>query len=126
MLAGGWEMVGGSVFDYRNDDVWWWGKSSLVKASWTWAGADNFSRFLDRSGRGKKVASIKDLDLGDIVLVRKTGDVVVHATIVTKKTADAVFLSYHTNDTLNRDWSTFEKAWAAGHEFIFWHIVKTT
>ena len=53
MLAGGWPMLGGSVFDRTDDTVWWWGKSLLTNASYTWGGAHNFSRFVALSGRGK-------------------------------------------------------------------------
>jgi hypothetical protein len=70
MLAGGWTMVGGSVFDRQDDDVWWWGKSTFSQASYTWGGADNFSRFVAASGRGKR-GSRGDLGLGDVVQIAK-------------------------------------------------------
>ena len=60
-------MLGGSFWDRKDDDVWWYGRSRLATASYTWGGAENFSRFVPTSGRGTRLASPLSLDLGPTV-----------------------------------------------------------
>jgi hypothetical protein len=113
VLAGGWSMVGGSCSDRKDNDVWWYGESKCwypsVRASYTWAAAQNFANFMVKSGRGKNAARVSDLDIGDILQMKFAGDSNIHHTmIVTDKKSGDIFLSYHTSDHLD------EPFWAAG------------
>lgn len=128
MEAGGWtQIVGADICDDRKkDSVWWFKKGgctriwplSDVDASFTWGGAENFRRFIGSSGRATAAAKITDLDVGD-VLQRDHGDGTIHHTmVVTQKGTDTddkgtsivqIWLSYHTNDTLDR------KFWGKGN-----------
>jgi hypothetical protein len=69
--AGGWNMTSGGCSSRKDDDVWWYGSSRCwypsVRASYTWAGAHNFSRFVQASGRGSSAARVADLDIGDVL-----------------------------------------------------------
>jgi hypothetical protein len=129
MLAGGWTMVGGSVFDRSNNDVWWWGKSHLTQASYTWGGAHNFSKFVSVSGRGTSCAR-GDLALGDVVQIANGGHVF-HSMVVTwlgcTPAGDGPFMSYHTHNTLNRDLGEIEGLYpsASGFSFLYWHILDS-
>ena len=116
MEAGGWAMKGGSCSDRTDNDVWWYGASKCwypgVRASYTWAGAANFYRFMRASGRGTAANHVKDLEIGDVLQMQFDGDSSIHHTmIVTDKTADDTFFSYHTTDHLD------EPFWAPGGIF---------
>jgi hypothetical protein len=124
MKAGGWTYnYGKDRCDERKEDYVWWykkldwpgstctnWKGDAITASHTWGGADNFRKFLQASGRATTAANISDLELGD-VLQRDHGDGTMHhSMVVTKKDTDTVndklikqiWLSYHTNDTLDK------------------------
>lgn len=126
MLAGGWTMIGGSYFDRQDDDAWWWGKSVLTKASYTWGGAHNFSKFVSKSHRGT-ACSRADLAIGDVVQIAKDGHVF-HSMIVTSIACsdggDGPHMSYHTNNTLNKYLGLIEAAYSAtgGYAFLYWKI----
>lgn len=111
-LAGGWTMVGGSCGDRKDNGVWWYGGGNCwypgVRASYTWAGAHNFSRFAAASGRGTTAAQVRDLDIGDILQMAFTGSHIGHSMVVTGKSSSDLLLSYHTSDHLD------EPFWAPG------------
>jgi hypothetical protein len=116
LLAGGWGMTGGSCGDRKDNDVWWYGSSKCwypgVRASYTWAGAQNLSKFMAASGRATHANHVKDLEIGDVLQMQFDGDDNIHHTmIVTDKTDDDTFLSYHTSDHLD------EPFWAPGGIF---------
>jgi Putative amidase domain len=69
MLAGGWTMLGDSFLDRADDRVWWYGKTRFTRASYTWAGAQNFANFVAASRRGIKAASPMDLEPGDVLQI---------------------------------------------------------
>ena len=129
MEAGGWTQITGSnICDLRKtDSVWWfkrgacvnWKRAILypfagnpaVDASYTWGGAQNFFNFLKASGRGTPAKSVNELDIGDVVQ-RDHGDGQMHHSMVVTEKGPAfingapktqIKLSYHTNDTLNRN-----------------------
>jgi len=102
MLEGGWSMVGGSFWDRKDDDVWWFGRSKVAKASYTWGGAENFHQFVRVSGRGTLVKHVMNLNVGDVLQMDFTGSGHIgHTMVVTGKTANNLFLSYHTSDHLD-------------------------
>jgi hypothetical protein len=123
LLAGGWTMIDGY---HSNNDVWWYGLSHFSKASYTWAGAHNLSQFLATSGRAKACKE-SELKLGDVVQCSKDGHVF-HSTIVTKAglctaEGDGPFLSYHTNNVLNKDLAKFKAAFDSSVTFLYWKIL---
>jgi hypothetical protein len=76
LLAGGWTMVGEHSFSNRQSDtVWWYGGAWLTRASYTWAGAQNFYNFLSASKRAKQVTDPMQLDRGDVVQMKADGHV---------------------------------------------------
>lgn len=125
LLAGGWTMIDGGR---KDGDVWWWGLSMWSKASYTWGGAHNFSQFLTASGRGKACAE-SELKLGDVVQCAENNHVF-HSTLVTATgvlctaDGDGPFLSYHTNNTLNKDLTTFKAAFKPSVTFLYWKIAN--
>jgi hypothetical protein len=129
MLAGGWTMIGGSAWDRQDDDAWWWGKSMFSKASYTWGGAHNFSKFVPKSGRGKS-CSRDDLDVGDVVQIADAGHVF-HSMIVSSymcsPDGDGPFMSYHTTNTLNKFLGQIESSYpaASGYSFLYWKILDS-
>lgn len=130
MLAGGWTMVGGSFWDRKDNDVWWYGESSLSDASYTWGGAHNFSKFLGVSGRGA-ITARSNLAVGDVVQIANGGHVF-HTMIITmagvcNKDGDGPFMSYHTTNTLNKDLGTIEASYPAadGYSFLYWKVKDT-
>lgn len=144
MEAGGWSYNWGSDMcdDRKKDSVWWYKKDGCtriwplanINASHTWGGAHNFYHFAKSSGRATAASHIYDLGVGD-VLQRDHGDGQIHhSMVVTKKgteTVDGVpnivqlWVSYHTTDTLERNfWGTggFFAATPAGYNFYAWKI----
>jgi hypothetical protein len=73
MLAGGWTMLGGDVFDRKRDDVWWYGQSKFTRASYTWAGAENFAHFIAASSRGSRELDLMKLEEGDVIQIKFSG-----------------------------------------------------
>ena len=111
--AGGWTMLGGSCKDRTKNSVWWYGSSTCwwpgVRASYTWAGAQNFHDFTSTSGRGTAAGAVADLNIGDVLQMKFDGSTNIgHSMVVTDKKNGDVFLSYHTSDHLD------EPFWAAG------------
>jgi hypothetical protein len=129
MLAGGWTMTSGSFFNRQDDDVWWWGESMVTKASYTWGGAHNFSKYIARSGRGK-LCPRADLVAGDVVQIAKPGGHVFHSMVVTallcSEAGDGPHLSYHTTNTLNKFLGTIEASYPAadGYSFLYWKVAR--
>lgn len=129
MLAGGWTMVGGSFGDRKDDEAWWWGKSWWAQASYTWGGAHNYSRFVDKSGRGT-ICPRSDLAVGDVVQIAKNGHVF-HSMIVTafmcSTDGDGPHMSYHTNNTLNKYLGAIEASYPSsdGFSFLYWKMAKS-
>jgi Domain of unknown function (DUF4157)/Putative amidase domain len=104
---GGWEMVGGSCDDRKNDDVWWYGGGfcwwmPTVYSSYTWAGAHNFGKFAGGSGRGTPAKQVHELKIGDILQIAFPGKSNIGHSMVMTGTRDKDYLfSYHSTDTLD-------------------------
>lgn len=122
MLTGGWTMIGGSYFDRKQDDVWWYGKSSLVTSSYTWGGAQNFADFLAKSGRGSKQTDKKSLAPGDVIQAASANGHVHHSMVVTGQKASDLLVSYHSNNTLDRPLDEFKAASPQGETLLYWKV----
>ncbi len=102
MYAGGWTMIGGSVWDRKDNDVWWYGRSRWSTASYTWGGAENFYRFLKKLSRGGHVPHLKRLNEGDVLQYGpKGGGNIEHTMIVNRKSGTNLYLAYHTPNRLD-------------------------
>jgi len=103
--AGGWTMTSGGCGSRKDDDQWWYGSSRCwypgVRASYTWAGAHNFSRFVPAGGRGSAAKAVSDLNVGDVLQIAFGGTHVNHSMVVTDKKSGDLLLSYHTSDHLD-------------------------
>ena len=129
-LAHGWwrEVTG----YYDTNAAWWYrshGKSPSCKKnpsyldpdrwvclygqSLTWVNAHRFYWFMRNRPRGYSVSRISDLKLGDVLQVDFTRDGTVdHTMIVTKIGGNGErYLTYHTNNNLNKPFSDFYKAY---------------
>ncbi len=123
MLAGGWSMVGERSFSKRKgDDAWWYGGAWWTRASYTWAGAHNFFKFLTTGKRGVQVRDVTSLGLADVIQIKNATGHVYHTMIVTKKTGSDLLLSYHTSDHLDEPLSAIRGRLALGHQFVYWRI----
>jgi hypothetical protein len=125
LFAGGWEMIEGFRWD---PNVWYAEMLNFDRddRSWTWAGAEPFSRFLGRSGRAHR-CDFDALIPGDIVQEWRYGQII-HTMLVTEMTIrpgkKSIFLTYHSNDTLNRPFDDILKTYAGDKnvEFRFWKL----
>jgi hypothetical protein len=111
LLEGGWTMVGGSVWDRKDDTVWWFGKSWFTKGSYSWGGAQNLYNFMKKSGRGTVAATPMDLEVGDILQMdmgpgHYHAGRIGHSMVVTDKKDGDLFLSYHEPHKLDEPFSS--------------------
>lgn len=139
MLAGGWTMVGGTAFDYRSDQVWWWGKGAPIevpvigiklkdapRGSHTWGGAANFARFLQHSGRANKTTSSDELNPGDIIQIGRSPTDIFHTMIVTNRDSKnrSLLLSYHTTNRLDWPLSKVQESFPlASYHYLYWKVL---
>jgi hypothetical protein len=141
LLAGGWTMIGGTEWDYNNDDVWWYGKvgskdydnpinnivdgikdnlgydrpadqAEIYRASQTWSGAPAMARFLKRSRRGFQRSSFLELEAGDVIQ-EYDGDKgrMAHTMIVTQRLGDEIEYAQHTDGAIR----LFKKRFPTGN-----------
>ena len=123
LLAGGWTMIGDhNALSRQRNDVWWYGGSMFTRASYTWAGAQNFHDFLQVSRRGSLATSEAQLQLGDVVQIRY-GATVGHTMIITGQRGTDWLLSYHTRNTLDKPLSEIRTGLNPGNQLIFWRLV---
>jgi Domain of unknown function (DUF4157)/Putative amidase domain len=111
LFAGGLSMIKGKdqCSEFKSNNVWWFEQDgcfrfppfSNIRASYTWAGAPNLHDFLLSSGRGNALGSVADLELGDVLQTDYGDDQIKHSMMVTKKTPDNIWLSYHSNERRN-------------------------
>jgi len=128
--AGGWTMMrrtyinGPILMDHAMKTVmeqdrgsWFCTKmGSLLFRSNTWGAAANLGYFLDSSGRARR-CQVSDLEIGDVVLLEQY-TITYHAMIVTGVFTELAnpsrkkipYLSYHTNDTLNKPITYFSES----------------
>ena len=115
MYAGGWQMIGfGLGLGRTNPDNWYYSCiSSFGKAiaSYSWGAAYNFNVFILRANRVQGIPYYQDLFPGDIIFAdwdttngpHVPDGRVDHVMIVTgKDTHGNIYVSYHTNDNLDR------------------------
>ena len=102
MYAGGWTHKSGF---YRDSQYWWY---NSLNQSWSWIGVPYWHDFaLKHSKRTVKLSSPRSLWEGEVLQVDFTNNGVKdHTMIVTKKTSSEIYLTYHTNDTLNRSFAS--------------------
>jgi hypothetical protein len=122
MLAGGWTMVG-DADDRKENSAWWYARSLWFRASYTWAAAHNFSKFIVKSSRAT-ICDRKDLEIGDVVQIAQEDGHVHHSMIVTVLSKDGPLMSYHSHNTVNRDLKEIEDLYQ-GHSFLYWKIAKS-
>lgn len=112
LYAGGWKEIQG----YYKSDAKWFGNG--VMTSWTWSGAENFYRFArNESKRASRLASVYSLVPGDVLQYKAQGAKnMTHTMVTTKKINGVPYLSYHTNNTLNKPFTqmkTLNVTWFA-------------
>jgi hypothetical protein len=125
-------MIGGTVWDYNNDDVWWYGKVGkddydgvlnnvvdgikdrlgydrggsrdvIYRASHTWAGAPALATFMRRSGRAFQRASYRELEAGDVIQEYDSAQSrIVHTMIVTARFGQELEYAQHTDRAIRR------------------------
>jgi hypothetical protein len=126
LFAGGWSMIDGPKRDYRA----WYGQmldADRDDRSWTWAGADPFSKFLNSSGRARR-CTFNELTLGDLIQEKVAGrDHVSHTMLVTKVTGQGarrtVFLTYHSTNHLNTSYQDVTNRAGKDASFVFWKLM---
>jgi hypothetical protein len=126
LFAGGWSMVHGMKRDYRA----WYGRmldSDRDDRSWTWAGADPFSKFLQQSGRARR-CSFNELTVGDLIQEKIDGrDHVSHTMLVTKVggwgRGKTVFLTYHSTNYLNTSFNDVTNRAGKDASFVYWKLM---
>ena len=114
MRAGGW------AFDYgwyRSNGNWWYTGGS-PKATYSWAGAENWYRFARvESKRATVLTNIYDLRIGDILQYKASGSsAMTHSMITTGHSNGDPLLTYHTSDNRNKPFTSISssgKTWFA-------------
>ncbi|MDR1441641.1 MAG: amidase domain-containing protein [Bifidobacteriaceae bacterium] len=98
MRAGGWK---DDLGWYRADENWWY---NSVNQSYTWSGAENWFRFArNESKRAGVLTSVSSVVPGDVIQIKYSGKTEIgHSMIVTKKSGLHIYVSFHTNNTLNK------------------------
>lgn len=102
LLAGGWPMIGGTVWDRDNTDAWWYGRvrkedyrdnlpldvvdgikdifrdpfdiDERHRSSRTWAGAPDLALFFKRTNRAFEMRGPEHLEPGDVIQIRGKAD----------------------------------------------------
>jgi len=108
---GGWTAVTGW---YQSDDAWWYTFYPFPLApgqSYTWAGAQNWSNFVARRGRGYLVSTMSELSPGDVLQIDFQNDSHIdHSMIVTAKDSKGtIYLTYHTVNYKNREFFEMDR-----------------
>lgn len=96
----GWTEVTGF---YQSDGAWWYNYYLPIQ-TYSWGGAQNWSNFVSRSGRGYLTDSVRNLQRGDILQADWNNDGIAdHTMIVTKRDAQGnIFLTYHSVNEQDR------------------------
>jgi hypothetical protein len=90
---------------YRKDTYSWWYSSSSYHAN-TWTVAGDLYRFIRNSHWADATTSISSLRVGDVLQADWQPDTRIdHTMMVTKKDSSGIYLSYHSNDTVNKPFS---------------------
>lgn len=114
MYAGGWTMVTGY---YTNNNVWWY---NWLNQSYTWAGAHNWYFFARGSGRTSYLSNVWYMLIADVLQMDFTRDGQInHTMIVTVVGSSDLYLTYHSDNTLNRSLNSiilqYPNSWYYAH-----------
>lgn len=95
----------------------------MLTQSYSWVGAPHLYNFLNYSNRGTPTSHSSDLVVGDIIQVDwGDGEGTSHTMIVSTKNNDGtIYVSYHSNDTLDRQLSDIVSSFPNA-SFYAWHI----
>lgn len=120
MRAGGWGTTSGSAMS-RKDNSKWFYASFTWTTSYTWAGAENWYWFANKhSKRTKMLSNVWHMAKADVLQADwKRDGIIDHSMIVTTRTSNEVYLTYHTPSTHNKKLSTivaqYPRAWWYAH-----------
>jgi hypothetical protein len=105
LRAGGWPDIG-SEFSRTSNTTWYYG---WLSQSYTWAGAHNHYMFHASMSRSQIATHASYLWVGEPISIDFTGDGHIdHTVLITKKDASGnLYVSYHTNNNLDRPMSYF-------------------
>src|SRR5262245_52867147 len=121
LYCGGMPMVGDKSYGSRkNDEVWWYDWDAWTEsgtASYSWAGAQNLCNFLGKSKRGILKTKSGELEVGDVIQMRKDNHVH-HTMVVVQKHASDLLLCYHTDATLDKPLSDAKEISRRGIPFL--------
>jgi hypothetical protein len=124
LKAGGWTDAGGLLT--RQENTSWFYGSFEATTSYPWAGAENHYWFHSASGRSTSGTSVYTMSLGDVLQADfgPTPDNNINHTVIVSKedAAGNDFVSYHSNNTLNKPVSQFIAALPAGTSYYVWRV----
>lgn len=117
LYAGGWTFTG-SEFSRTANTTWYYGSLSQ---SYTWAGAHNHWNFHRESGRSWIAEKSEWMIIGEPMSIDFTGDGHIdHTVIITQVDSyNNQYVSYHTNNTLNKPLTYFFTNYPGG-KFYGW------
>ncbi|WP_079148568.1 amidase domain-containing protein [Streptomyces agglomeratus] len=107
MRAGGWRATSGSVASRRDNRKWFYA-SHTWNTSYTWAGAENWYWFAAKhSDRTRVLNNIWQMQRSDVLQADwKKDGIIDHTMIVTKRSANEIYMTYHTPSIHNKKLST--------------------
>ncbi|MGW2302892.1 amidase domain-containing protein [Streptomyces sp. NPDC001809] len=120
MRAGGWGTTSGSATTRKDNKKWFYGSFTWT-TSYTWAGAENWYWFARKhSKRTKTLTNVWQMGKGDVLQADwKRDGTIDHSMIVTTRTFNEAYLTYHTPSTHNKKLSTivaqYPRAWWYAH-----------
>ncbi|MEV0259051.1 amidase domain-containing protein [Streptomyces sp. NPDC050732] len=118
MRAGGWKYNGDRR---RHNSSWFYGSTSTIYTSYTWAGAENWYWFAKKwSKRTRILPYVQDLAKADVLQADfDRNNNINHTMIVTKGWRSNSYLSYHTPNVHNRSLKKilrkYPRAWWYAH-----------
>lgn len=115
LYAGGWTMNDWGKYEGLS---WYYHRPECSKS---WASADHFASFLERSGRGQR-CTVNELTFGDLVSEEEPPHGIRHWMMVTGVNGQTCFLSYHSTDTLQISFADMQKH-AAPNPLTCWKIL---
>lgn len=123
LYAGGAPMTG-----FPDRSKGWWLRGGNWSYSWTTANALRWYLETSKNGlQGKRVASEKELELGDLIFIDFEGDGRInHSLIVTSIINGVPYVNAHTTNSYHRLW-TYEdsSAYTPNIQYYFYHIIVT-
>ena len=113
-------LAGGGVMQY-SDNGWYYNSSFDRSPSWT-SVETLLSFLLDKNARGPKaeISSLQKLEIGDLIQLRQNPSRFNHSLIITKITQNEIYVCAHSNDALNRPFSSYKY-----FEFLPLHIIRS-